>query len=438
MGEENLKSLKEVELHVKIPKNLKPVIEKLLQVSEIAAKIFTTQAEKRYGKFGVNDPRHSNAENVMTTGEDEPIEVSYHEYFNDDLNKVIALLESTKMPYFKEVADALKHKEDTDFLKLKTILHKSNEIIHIYFGPFEQYDDPRHIRTSFQFDALLRSDRYENARKIFDNVDYNELIPEEFRAPLRNIPNFFVGDLFASGGWHQKQIPMAQVLPNEPSIRREYGTMITVYANTAEAKTKNVIMPLAHAILGGEIDEENAKKVTVYNSIAHEIMHTVGRKRENYSDLPQHLTFEEGKAMSGAVICLTEIGKSNPEVKSILTTKIQLDLTDHVRYILKGIDNFAYGAYSSYALSQLRKGGAISISENSIKIVNPEKYITITKELQRKMLEVVANKNKEIYEDVLKETKEFWNSNVLGGIIDKVQHLKIPKDISPKFRLEFV
>src|SRR3989344_5575541 len=227
MGE-NLKNLKEIELHVSIPKYLRPVVEKLLKIGEITAKIFVTQAEKRYGNFNINDSRHSNAENVMTVGEEEPKEVSYHEYFNDELNQVISLLESTGMPYFKDVANALKHKDDTDFLKLKTILYKSREIIHIFFGPFEQYDDPRHIRTSFQFDALLRSDRYEKVRKIFDNADYNEWIPEEFRMPLKNTPNFFIGDLFASGGWHQERIPMAQVLPNEPSIRREYGTMITV------------------------------------------------------------------------------------------------------------------------------------------------------------------------------------------------------------------
>lgn len=431
-------SLKPVTLRIEIPKSLKENIKALQRIAKITDNIFQIQREKRYSKFGENDSRHSRAENVMTVGEDEPKEVSYHEYFENELGEIASLLESTKIQKFKRIADALKDKEDIDFLKIKTIVSEDSGQIHITFGPFEQYSDPRHIRTDFQSDVLIKSDRYKNVAKFFENEDYNKWVPEAFRTPRQLEPKFFIGDMFIAGGFHEDILPMAQVLPNEPSLRREYGTMINIAANIIEAKTENNIVPIGEASLNSKIDIEKAKKIEVLMTLAHEIMHTVGRKREDYTSMREHVTFEEGKAISGSLMSAWNIIKENPELANTLRTAIEIDLTNYIRYLLRGIDNFAYGSYSSYAMSRLERNGAIKINKDSIAINSEDKYIHTIRIMQTEMLEVVANQNKEVYDSVLKEIKDFWNSKKIEGILNKVRSMKIFRDIKPTFELVYV
>jgi len=429
--------LKPVTLKIAIPQKYKRVVEILQKVAEITDKIFNIQKEKRYGNFDIDDSRHSRAENVMTTGEDEPKEISYYEYFKDEINEIADLLDSTDIPKFKKIAEALKNKEDIDFLKIKTILHEDSEDIHLTFGPFEQYSDPRRIRTDFQCDALIRSDRYKDVASLFENEDYNKWIPESFRVLRKAEPHFFIGDLFVVGGFNSDFLAMAQVLPNEPSIRREYGTMINISANVIEGKIKNNITPIGESILGKKIDINNANKAEVIVTLAHEIMHTVGRKREDYANIKEHVTFEEGKAISGSLMSVWEIVKENPHLSSIMRTVIELDLTNYIRYLLRGVD-FAYGAYSSYALSQLEKTNAISISEDLISINSEEKYIETVRQLQSEMLEVVANHNVEVHDKVLTEIRDFWNSKKIEPILNKVRRANIYRDIKPTFELGYI
>jgi hypothetical protein len=431
-------NLKEIALQINIPSNLSDIVQKLKRIAEITSKIYEVQTTKRYGEWDEKDPRHSNKENVITIGKDSPKEVSYKEYFEKELAEISELLDSTQLAYLKELGDALKDKEDTDFLKVKTIMHKCSGLLYVDFGPFEQYHDPRHVRTDFQFSCLFSSDRYKKIMNLFHNTEYNDWVPEPFRYYIKKKPNFFIGDLFVCAGLHQDLLPMAQVLPNENSIRREYGTMITIYANISEAKTEHMIVKLANNILNSNISLEKAQQCNVLNTLAHEIMHTVGKKHETYYDIHKHVVFEEGKAISGSLIVVAELGKINPEIKDLVDTSLDMDLANYVRYLLSGIEGNAYGNYSAYALHKLSENGAITINSEDIKINDKEKYIGSIRELQNEMLEVIANKNKDIYESVLRDADEFWDSGAMENILNKARSLDIPDDIKPKFEINYV
>lgn len=216
--------------------------------------------------------------------------IRYHEYFADETNRLIEILEKAQSIYREnehiEYADYIKTLIE-DFKKsefidseIRWLNIKNDSRVGIKIGPIETYQDKvLGIKRAYQGNLRVTDDEAQSNLKDYIDV-INSIIPASpFAIDVNTMPfNVRVDKVVAMGGWHAELIPRSSNYPSDSNYIK-HGIKAIIYTNNIESKLP-VIQEITKQIINTTmLDESEMKKAAIRAATFHEISETIAKLR---------------------------------------------------------------------------------------------------------------------------------------------------------------
>lgn len=287
----------------------KRVLELLVEAAKLIAPIYAKQVNDKY--LGANFyPADATKEEIEAQAKINPeilspytvverkngklVPVPYHKKYREDLLPVAKLL--------KQAAEISDNRDFAHRLRLQAdaLLDGAYEAADIYWltmspykidiviGPIERYDDKlTFTKCSYQawvgvMDEEATKDAV-NFKDFFVNVRRRALVPSE-KVNFLDKLQVRVDDTVLFSGLIARYEFTSTNLPNDVNLMEKYGSEITIFRPSIDAKFKTEHFPIFHAVFEESFQEpysvELMKQGSLRNSYLHEISHPLLRYRD--------------------------------------------------------------------------------------------------------------------------------------------------------------
>ena len=299
------------------------------------------------------------------------ISVPYHEAYKGKLQKTAGLLR-----------DAAKLAQDAGFKKYLTMradallsdnyqasdfawMAMKNNPVDIVIGPIETYEDQLYgFKASYESYVLIKDQAW--SRKLARFAQYlPELqrglpVPERYKAEKpgsdADLNAYFA--IYYGGDANVGAKTIAINLPNDEQVQLKKGTRRLQLENLMKAKFEQIMLPIAHALITPDQQQNLTFDAFFQNTMFHEVAHGLGIKnvlgkrgldgkgtvRKALKD--QASSFEEGKADILGLYMVTKLADKGELDKSKL-------LDNYVTFLAGILRSVRFGASDAHAKANM-------------------------------------------------------------------------------------
>lgn len=329
----------------KLTKNQLQVLDLLIDAAELIAPIYLQQENHKYPganfyphnvthqeieKASLKNPQLLSPYTVVEKVDGKFLAVPYHKKYSDLLVPVVEkLLEAAQITDDKEFAKCLKKQakalQDGSYdAAMVSWMKMKPYILDINIGPVERYDDKLFfVKTAYQAWVGVMDEaetrRFNSYKDIILSARRKVLMPSE-KVDYYDKVLGRVDDLVILSGLISRTMFVGVNLPNDPSLMEKYGSEVTLFRQTNQARHKtnlalfNKIFSPSFIALFTEAELEAG---SLYSTALHELAHTYLRYRGSETRLKDLFPVidELGATVMGIKVCGALL------LKDIATTK---------------------------------------------------------------------------------------------------------------------
>lgn len=370
----------------------------------------------------------------------------YHEAFAEHVKKASDLLKEAAgyaedegfKDYLEKRADAFLndeyYKSDVAWMQMK-----ENDIDFI-IGPIENYEDQLFNYKAAHESFILIKDK-EWSEKISRLADLLPMLQRELPVPEKykqETPgtgsDLNVYDaVYYAGDCNAGSKTIAINLPNDPEVRKNYGSRKLQLKNSIRYKFENILVPISNVLIHEDQRQYIDFNAFFENTMFHEVAHglgldyTINNKGPVRQALREAYTpIEEGKAdILGLYIVtkLTEMGELNDN-----------ELMDnYVTFMASIFRSIRFGASSAHGKANMirfnyfQEKGAFTRDENGNYRIDFEKMKSAMEDLTLEIITIQGEGDYERASNMLEE--KGYVGDVLLNDIQKLNTLDIPVDL---------
>lgn len=344
------------------------------------------------------------------------VAVPYSEAYKPHLKKAAKLL--------KEAAALTEDKNLANYLKLRAEAFSSNNYrksdmawmdlgdgkLEVVIGPYEVYEDKLFgYKAAFEAFICVRdpvySKRLQTIAKHKTDMEKALPIPDKHKNFKRgsSLPITVVEEIYTAGDTRAGVQTLAFNLPNDEVVRQKKGYKLVLLKNVAEAKYKQILMPIAKRLVKPEVLKLLTFDSFFTNTLMHEAAHGQGpgtitvekdgkkvKTTVNAELRDLYSVIEEAKAdMTG--LYLSEVMIDKGVLPKDLAKRVYASyLAGFFRSVRFGVSE-AHGRANLVAFNYLREKGAITYDEKTKKFgLDFSKAKEAVKSLTREVLMLEA------------------------------------------------
>lgn len=315
----------------------------------------------------------------------------------------------------------------------------------VTIGPYETYEDALFgYKATFEAYVGIRDDTATSQVKLFGDhlqvLEKNLPLDDIYKskdvaaAPIRVIR------LIYNAGDVKGPQTVAFNLPNDERIVNERGTSMVMLKNISEAKFKCVLQPIADVCIDVEqkeyVDFESFYTHTVCHECCHGIgPHTItlpsGQKSTVRLELQElHSALEEAKADIVGLWALRFLISQELLPKNLLQSMYVSFLAGCFRSVRFGLEE-AHGKGQALQFNWLYEKEAFILNSDGTFSVDFTKVEGAVESLSREILTIQGRGDKLAAKSLLQKYAKM--SQPLSAALEKLEHVKVPVDITPIF-----
>ena len=375
------------------------------------------------------------------------IEIPYHKYFEQHLNKAANHLRDAAQiceheglkNYLLARADALLT-DDFDPSDILWLGMKDNGL-DIIIGPIETYEDMLYgARTSYEAYVLVKDKVWSKKLEKFvtylpalqEGLPVDSAYKQESPGSSSQLNAYDV--IYYTGHCNAGSKTIAVNLPNDPILQTTYGTRRSQLKNAMRAKFDKILIPLSEEL----IDVSQQKHITFEaffeNTMFHEVAHGLGIKKTiNGKGMVKDAlgnrasALEEGKADILGLYMVTQLRD-----QGVLTEGELMD--NYVTFMASIFRSVRFGASSAHGKANMvrfnyfAKHGAFERDESTGKYrVNPDKMQDAMNSLSNVILTLQGNGDKDGVEELMAQMGNIGPE--LQADLDRLTEAGIPVDV---------
>lgn len=315
----------------------------------------------------------------------------------------------------------------------------------VTIGPYETYEDTLFgYKATFEAFIGVRDDNATAQVKLFgDNLlvlEQNLPMDDAYKskdvisAPIRVI------QLVYNSGDVKGPQTVAFNLPNDESIVKDRGTSMVMLKNVSEAKFRHILLPIAHACITKEQQEDVDFESFFTHTICHECCHGIGPHsivlpngqsstvRLELQEL--HSALEEAKADIVGLWALKFFLDQDLLPQSLIKSMYVSFLAGCFRSVRFGLEE-AHGKGQALQFNWLYDKGAFILHADGRFSVDFDKIQDAVESLSREILTTQATGNKSAAQSLLEKYCKI--THPLQVALDKLESVQVPVDIAPEF-----
>lgn len=336
--------------------------------------------------------------------------IPYHEAYQDELSHIASGL--------MKASELVTHQEFGDFLRArakglvsgslteseKRWINVAGSPIDIAIGPYEVYDDGLlGVKASYEATVMVRHEMSEQL------THFEEFAPQlERRLPgaIASGPNrrkFSIGVydvVFTAGMTNMGGKAIAATLPNDESVRSEFGARLMLFRNVISAKFAPILKPLGTRILRKDQLDLVQEDAFLYHTLLHEMAHAVstcfvtdgdstGRQTINDALKERYSSIEECRADLLGMVFLNLGVENGLFAKGMNASAAVTFVVNSVRALrFGGGDDYSKGA--SIILSELLRRAAIRAESDGTLFVDAERVRVAVGDLAETVQDISA------------------------------------------------
>ncbi len=372
--------------------------------------------------------------------------VWYHEAFAEHVKKASDLLKEAAgyaeddgfKEYLEKRAEAFLNDEyyesDVAWMQMK-----ENDIDFI-IGPIENYEDQLFNYKAAHESFILIKDK-EWSEKISRLADLLPMLQRELPVPdkyKQETPgtgsDLNVYDaVFYAGDCNAGSKTIAINLPNDPEVRKNYGSRKLQLKNSIRYKFENILVPISNVLIHEDqrqyIDFNAFFENTMFHEVAHGlgIDYTINGKGPVRQALREAYTpIEEGKADILGLYIVTKLTEMGELDDNELMDNYVTFMASIFRSIRFGASS-AHGKANMIRFNYFQEKGAFARDENGNYSIDFEKMKSAMEDLT---LEIITIQGEGDYEKASKMVEEKgYVGDILLNDIQKLNTLDIPVDL---------
>ncbi len=373
--------------------------------------------------------------------------VWYHEAFEDKVKQASELLLRASeyaendgfKDYLKKRAEALLSDEyyesDVAWMKMK------NNDVDFIVGPIENYEDQLfNYKAAHESFLLIRdkewSDRISRLAGLLPMLQKELPVPDKFKqeTPGTGSDLNVYEAIYYAGDCNAGSKTIAINLPNDPEVRKNYGSRKLQLKNSIRYKFENILIPISNVLISEDQRKHIDFNAFFENTMFHEVAHGLGidytingkgpvrqALRETYSPI------EEGKAdILGLYIVtkLTEMGELDDD-----------DLMDnYVTFMASIFRSVRFGASSAHGKANMirfyyfqEKGAFTRNEETGDYRIDFEKMKSAMEELTREIISIQGLGDYDKAKEMIEERGIIGEQ--LRNDLNRLNALDIPVDL---------
>lgn len=329
-------------------------------------------------------------------------------------------------------------KSDIAWLKLK------DNKFDVIFAPYEIYEDGLlGVKASYGGAIMVRNAEESRKLAIFQKYvpDIQDALPlaAEYRPSKRGLdtPMEVMDTPFRAGDLNHGYQAVADNLPNDPRIQKDYGSKKMFFKNFMDARVAYVIMPLAKRVMAPEQAAEVSDEGYMLGTILHEISHGLGpasmptdtgRAESREAIGPIHSSLEEAKADVVGMFGLKWLVDHNALPKDKLKESYASYIAEIFRSVRFGVGE-AHGQAMMIEFNYLLEHNTLQRQSSGKYVIDYDRIPDVLADLAKELLEIEAKGDRERAETLF---------NKYGAMPTELQlSLKaaanVPVDIDPIF-----
>ncbi|GAC1433671.1 MAG: hypothetical protein NVS1B11_15490 [Terriglobales bacterium] len=329
-------------------------------------------------------------------------------------------------------------KSDVAWLKLE------DNKFDVIFAPYETYEDGLlGVKASYGGAVLVRNSEESRKLTMFQKyvADIQDALPlaDEDRPSKRGLdtPMEVMDAPFRVGDLNHGYQAVADNLPNDPRIQKDYGSKKMFFKNFMDARVAYVIMPLAKRVMAPEQAAEVSDEGYLLGTILHEISHGLGpvsvptdsgRAESREAIGPIHSSLEEAKADVVGMFGLRWLVDHNALPKERLNESYASYIAEIFRSVRFGVGE-AHGQAMMMEFNYLQDHKALQRQSSGKYVIDYDRIPDVLADLAKELLDIEAKGDRERAETLF---------NKYGAMPTQLQlSLKaaanVPVDIDPIF-----
>lgn len=326
------------------------------------------------------------------------------------------------------------------------------------------------IRGLWQSDLLVQTEESRRLNAMLADATKWErelpYIPSRRKGDIPRPTAQFMDTIGRRGYMAHGSTALANNLPNDASVQDRFGAVATMFTNMLDAKQEAILIPMIATVVpedvlraydpeltyapyrGGKTIESGKIRLLTeimfkIGTATHEATHFLAKKqsKEKLKDLfgTDTSMWEEGRAESGRLFfyrkAITE-GVENfgwdVDVDEAVRFAYQTEVADMVRHMRFGPKN-AYGRSARMRLAYLIEKEAVTVTEDTQLLVDPDKMEAAAEELFTAHLRIATDGDTEaarVFKDRYSTTEEA--TTLVERLIDMTDYL--PVDIMLRYK----
>lgn len=375
------------------------------------------------------------------------INIPYHEYFADQIDKAASLLnEAAKYaddPGFKKYLELRAEALLTDEYLASDLawMDMKNNVIDFVVGPIESYEDGfMGYRAAHSGQILIKdlewSKRLEKYGKLLPELQKSlpcedQYKQEESRANSdMNVYDviYYAGDCNAAG----KNIAIN--LPNDPRVHEAKGSRKLQLRNAMKAKFEKILLPISEVLIDKDQRQYVQFNAFFENTMFHEVAHGLGvnntiNGKGTVRDALQskYSAMEEGKADIIGLFLVTKLNEMGEFKDKDLMDNYVTFMASIFRSIRFGVTS-AHGIANMVRFNYFKELGAFTRSEETgTYMVNFEKMQEAVKSLGGMILKIQGDGDFEAAQRLIEDKGAIGET--LQADLDRIDAAGIPIDI---------
>ena len=337
-------------------------------------------------EFGeLNDSLKQNQYSILKRDQDGKLfSIPYHVAFSKHVTVAAELLrEAAELSenkefgeYLKKRADALEtdnyYASDTSWMKMK------NNPVDFIAGPIENYEDALYnYKSAHEAYILIKdtlwSERLRHIASFLPALQRGLPVADEYKSeiPSGNSDLNVYDAVYYAGDCNAGSKTIAINLPNDPEVRKNYGSRKLQLKNTMQAKFENILVPISNLLVSESQRQYIDFDAFFSNTLFHEVAHGLGvdyttngkgyvreALKENYSAIEECKADIMGLYIASKLSQMGEAGNKN------LMTNYVTFMAGTLRSVRFGAAS-AHGTANTMTFNYMEKAGAFIRNEES-------------------------------------------------------------------------
>ncbi|MFW5821508.1 MAG: dipeptidyl-peptidase 3 family protein [Bacteroidota bacterium] len=372
--------------------------------------------------------------------------VWYHEAYSEKVNRVSELLKEAAgyakddgfREYLEKRAEALLtdeyYESDVAWMKMK------NNDIDFIIGPIENYEDQLfNYKAAHESFILIKdhewSEKISRLAELLPLLQKELPVPEKFKqeTPGTSSDLNVYDAVYYAGDCNAGSKTIAINLPNDPEVRKNYGSRKLQLKNSIRYKFENILVLISNVLIAEEQRQYVKFNAFFENTLFHEVAHGLGvdytingkgpvrqALKEAYSPI------EEGKADILGLYIVTKLAGMGELDDTELMDNYVTFMASIFRSIRFGASS-AHGKANMIRFNYFKEKGAFSRNEDGNYSIDFEKMKSAMEDLS---LEIITIQGTGDYEKATQmiEEKGYIGEELLNDL-QKLNALNIPVDL---------